>query len=151
MNYGVVVDSTDPARISANARNGTKLDHRPNVPGYWVYVETGDPNLDTDESPEWLNGFTFVEGFPVAFRHGLDGQTDMIGMYDLVTDSPVTNTTAFLMPLKWANQMPPSHAFPLELDDGVWTFAVQIVDTVNLVSGKAPVKIVWPIVADPVP
>jgi len=68
-----------------------------------------------------------------------------------VTGSPVSGDTAFLMPLQWAMEMPPAHMFPVELATDVWSVAVQTVDVVNLVSGKAPVKIFWPIVADPVP
>lgn len=127
-----------------NSRKARGRDHQANVPGPWIYVETGDVDLDTDISPEWLNGFGYTS--PVAFRHGLDGQTDMIGNYDLVTGSPVSGDVAFVMPLRWAQNAPEAADFPVELDTDVWTIAVQ---TVNRLNGN--VRIFWPIVANPVP
>jgi len=150
---------TVSTRVKANTRGVRNEERKPIIPGSWIYVGTfvapDDPGNDPPgtwfNSPTWLNGFSWVAGNPVAFRHGVDGQTDMIGQYDLVTGSPVSGDTAFLMPLQWAMEMPPAHMFPVELDTDVWSVAVQTVDVVNLVSGKAPVKIFWPIVADPVP
>ena len=148
MNYGVVSESSDSSRISTRERAGRKIDHRANVPGRWVYVETGDPELDTDDSPVWMNGFDFEEGYPVAFRHGLDGQTDMIGMYDLVTGAPVSGDVAFEMPLRWAQNLPPAHQFPLELATDVWTTATQVC---AIVGGVGEIRIFWPLVATAYP
>lgn len=145
-------------RVKENTRAVRNEQRKPIIPGPWVYVGTfvapDDPGNDPPgtwfNSPPWLNSFVHIDGAPVAFRHGVDGQTDMIGMYDL-TAGAVSGDTAFLMPLQWAMEAPPMHAFPIELDVGVYSMAMQVIDTTTLVSGKAPVKIFWPIVADPVP
>jgi hypothetical protein len=144
------------SRVKKNTRAVHNEERKPIIPGPWVYVgdfvAPDDPGNDPPgtwfNSPPFLNDFYYVS--PIAFRHGVDGQTDMIGSYDL-TQGAVSGDTAFLMPLQWAMEMPPAHMFPVELDTDVWSIAVQTVDVVNLVSGKAPVKIFWPIVADPVP
>lgn len=145
-----------PRNVRRNTRSVTGEKRKPNIPGRWIYVGDfvgpddpgNDPPGATYNSPSWMNDFYYTS--PVAFRHGLDGQTDMIGQYDL-TLGAVSGTTAFLMPLQWALNAPPAAHFPVELEPDVWTIAVQTIDVVNLVSGKAPVKIFWPIVADPVP
>lgn len=145
-----------PRNVRKNTRVVTGEKRKPNIPGRWIYVgdfvgpddPSNDPPDASYNSPPWLNDFYYLS--PVAFRHGLDGQTDMIGVYDL-TLGAVSGTTAFLMPLQWALNAPSATMFPVELDTDVWTVAVQTIDVINLVSGKAPVKIFWPIVADPVP
>ncbi len=150
-----ITRTTVPRRVRENTGQIRGEQRKPNVPGRWIYVgdyvgpddPANDPPDTTSNSPPWLNNFYYV--IPVAFRHGLDGQTDMIGMYDLT--GAVSGDTAFLMPLQWATNVPPATLFPLELDTDVWGTAVQVVDTVNLVSGKAPVKIYWPSVATPYP
>lgn len=149
---------TVPRQVRDN-RVGVKTEKRkPNVPGRWIYVgdfvgpddPANDPAEASYNSPPWLNSFYYVDGSPVGFRHGLDGQTDMIGVYDL-TLGAVSGDTAFLMALQWAINMPAAHMFPVELATDVWSVAVQTVDVVNLVTGKAPVKIFWPIVATAYP
>jgi hypothetical protein len=127
---------------------------KPNIRGHQVYVGTfvadGSPSNDpaeaTSESPVWENDFTYLTGYPVWFAHGLDGETDMGGMYDLVTGSPVSNTIAFHMPREYAQGCPPVHAFPVKVADGEYTLAVQ--EITIPVSGPAEVRIIWPIVAD---
>lgn len=136
---------TIPSRVKENAAGVYQERRKPNIPGRWVYVETGDPDFDTVDSPVWLNSFTFVVGFPIAFRHGLDGQTDMIGMYDL-TAGAVSGDVAFVMPFRWRQNVPVASLFPIELATDVWSVAVQ---TVNHTNGN--VKVFWPIVADPAP
>jgi len=148
---------TVATRVKQNTSGIRNEQRKPIIPGPWVYVgdfvAPDDPGNDPPgtwfNSPPFLNGFGYVS--PIAFRHGLDGQTDMIGIYDLITGSPVSGDTAFLMPLQWAMEMPAASMFPVELATDVWSVAVQTVDVVNLVSGDAPVKIFWPIVADPAP
>jgi hypothetical protein len=121
------------------------------------YVSPGDPGNDppgtSPSSPTWQNGFTWVAGFPVWFAHGVDGETDMGGMYDLITGSPVSGTVAFTMPLEWATQAEPYHPFVALLDDSdpdqqnwVYGMAAQII---NQTTGA--VRIYWPIVATPYP
>lgn len=145
-NFGVVAPGSTEAKVTTNQRTGKKTEQRPNVPGRWVYVETGDPELDTTDSPEWESGIYFTEGLPIAFRHGLDGQTDMIGDYDLVTNSPSSGDLAFVMPLRWAQNAPPMYSFPIELGVGVYGHACQVID-----HDTGEVRIYWPMVATPYP
>lgn len=127
---------------------------KPNLRGFKVYVgdfvDVDDPGNDPPDtspsSPTWQNGFGYRPGSPVWFAHGLDGELDMGGDYDLVTGSPVSGDVAFTMPLEWATTGPRAAMFPVELDTDVWTVAVQ---TINHATGA--VRIFWPIVADPVP
>jgi hypothetical protein len=126
-----------------------KLTNRPNLADDWVYVWTDDEDFDTGDSPQWLNGFTFEAGAPVAFRHGLDGQTDMIGVYDLT--GAVSGDTAFMMPLRWAEEMPLAAQFPIELETDVWSLAIQVCDVALVTLGEVPIKIFWPIVATAYP
>ena len=150
-NTGIVANESVPAAVANNRRTGRRLQDRAAVPGPWVYVLTGDPELDNGNSPEWLNDFTFID--PVAFRHGLDGQTDMIGSYDLVTGGPVSGTIAFMMPNRWAQNVPQLSDFPVLLDDPgdiedrVFGMAVQVVDPADpaATAGALPVRIYWPL------
>lgn len=140
----------------------TNEEHKPNLRGFKVYVgdfvgvddpgndpycPSCDPPISTGpSSPPWQNGFGFDPDAPIWFAHGLDGEGDMGGQYDLVTGSPVSGDVAFTMPMEWAVTMPLASDFPVELSTDVWTIAVQ---TVNHLTGD--VRIFWPIVAAPVP
>lgn len=145
MNYGVVTEQTDSARISTRERAGRKLDHRPNVPGPWVYVETGDPELDSGPSPEWESDIYFIDGAPIAFRNGLDGLLDMKGSYDLtaydISGGPVSDD-AFILPLKWRDAAPPFAYFPIEVGTDDYSFGVQ---RINQTTGM--VRLTWPVKA----
>lgn len=145
-NFGIVARTSEPAAIASNRRGVTNLNHRPALPGPWVYVLTGDPEFDDKFSPEWESAITFDPAAPVAFRSGLDGQLDMIGMYDLT--AATTGDLAFILPVKWRGCVGGFLAtfFPLEVDTDVWSAAVQ---TINGTNGE--VRIFWPIVADPMP
>jgi len=143
---------TVPRQVRDN-RGGVKSEKRkPNVPGRWIYVgdfvgpddPANDPEDATYNSPPWLNDFYYVDGAPVGFRHGLDGQTDMTGVYDL-TLGAVSGTVAFVMPLQWAMNLPLAAMMPIELQDDVWSIAIQ---TVDFTTGN--IRIFWPIVADPI-
>ena len=69
-------------------------------PGPWVYVGDFPSELYTTFwSPPWQNGFTFVTGRRVAFRHGLDGEPEFKGKFD--TTGAVTDTVAFTLPEDW--------------------------------------------------
>ena len=123
-----------------------------------MYVLTGDPELDDGNSPEWLNDFYFILNSPIAFRHGLDGQTDMIGAYDL-TLGAVTGTIAFMMQERFALNAPILSAFPVLLDDPgdveerLFGMAVQVIDPDDpaVTATHVPVRIYWPLVATPYP
>ena len=146
-NMGVVVSGTLVGRVAGDGRTGRALQHRPAVPGPWVYVLTGDEDFDNGFSPEWESDIYFVTDAPVAFRNGLDGQLDMIGQYDL-TLGAVSGDLAFILPAKWRPSVNGFLAtfFPLEVDVDVWSAAVQ---TINGTNGQ--VRLYWPIVADPMP
>jgi hypothetical protein len=146
-NFGVVATATSESRIATNGRSVTNLNHRPAMPGPWVYVDTGDPELDSGPSPDWESDIYFVAGAPVAFRHGLDGQLDMVGAYDL-TLGAVTGDLAFILPAKWRGAVNGFLATfqPLEVAPGFWSAFVQTIDGSN-----GEVRLYWPIVADPMP
>jgi hypothetical protein len=144
---------TIPTVIGGN-RTGVRQEQRkPIVPGPWIYVGTfvgfqdpaNDPADASPNSPPWLNNFYYVAGNPIAFRHGVDGQTDQIGMYDL-TLGAVSGTIAFMMPREWANEMPPATIFPVELSTNIWSIATQ---TVTITPSGGEVRVFWPIFADP--
>lgn len=136
------------------ARRTGNEERKPNLRGFKVYVGTfvaaGDPGNDPPDtspsSPAWQNGFTYKGGAPVWFAHGLDGETDMGGEYDLITGSPVSGDIAFTMPAEWVAGMPRAAAIPVELDTDVWGFAMQVCD---LTTGD--VRLFWPTVATAYP
>jgi hypothetical protein len=151
-------------RIAANQQGIQNEEQKPVLGGPQIfvgdYVGPGDPGNDPEftspSSPPWLNGFTWLTDFPVWFAHGVDGETDMGGMYDLVTGSPVSGTIAFMMPNEWAEQAPFLHVFGLVLDstgseeDWVITIAGQMInpnDSEATVSA-VPVRVYWPLCAD---
>lgn len=145
MNYGIVVESSDSARISTRERAGRKLDNRPATPGPWVYVETGDDELDTAESPGWESDIYFVTGAPIAFRNDLDGLLGMKGVYDLtaydISGGPVSDD-AFVLPLKWRDAAPEFSHFPIETAVDEFIVGVQ---QINKTTGV--VRLTWPVKA----
>jgi hypothetical protein len=128
-----------------------------------TFVAPNDPGNDPPDtsylSPPWLNNFTWVVDAPVWFAHGVDGETDMGGMYDLFTGSPVSGTIAFMMPNEWALQAPALHSFPVVLTaeadpaDDIITVACQRIDPndPDATVSEVPVRIYWPLVATPYP
>lgn len=138
-------------RIAQNQRGLGNETRKPVLGGPLIYVgdfvgpddPSNDPLDASPDSPPWQNGFTYVLGYPVWFAHGVDGETDMGGMYDLFTGSPVSGDVAFTMPLEWANSAAVAASFPVELDTGVWTLAVQSID-----QSTGDVRIFWPICGD---
>jgi len=144
-------------RIAANQQGVRNEEQKPVLGGPQIfvgdYIGPGDPGNDpeftSESSPPWENGFTWVEDAPVWFAHGVDGETDMGGAYDLITGSPVSGTVAFTMPLEWAAQAPPIHLFGVLIDDTGspedWIYAVAA-QTINTATGA--VRIYWPICAD---
>lgn len=141
-----------PRRMRSLDERLTAQERKPNLRGRKVYVGDfvgvddpgNDPADTTGDSPPWLNSFIYLDGYPVWYAHGLDGETDMGGMYDL-TQGAVSNTIAFMMPLEWARQAPPTHMFPVKIDDGVYTIAIQ---EITLTGSGGEVRIIWPIVAE---
>lgn len=147
-------------RIAANQQGVRNEEQKPVLGGPQIFVGDfigpGDPGNDppftSASSPPWQNGFTYLAGSPVWFAHGVDGETDMGGMYDLITGSPVSGDIAFDMPLEWATEAPPIHVFGVLLDDPgpvedrVYGMAAQVIDQSN-----GEVRIYWPLVATPYP
>lgn len=123
-------------------------------PGPWVYVgDYPDDTFTRPESPTWQNSLESRAGRRVKFRWGLDGSLDMEGSFDL-TLGYTTGQVGF-------NVNENTDEFegegfedriPIEIDDGVWTFGVAVLEAVDRGSYVAgDFHIDWPIVADPIP
>jgi hypothetical protein len=129
---------------------------KPNLRGFKVYVGTfvaigdggNDPPETSASSPDWQNGFGYAVGSPLWFAHGLDGETDMGGAYDLITGSPVNGTVAFTMPLEWANSLEEFAMFPALIEEGatpdldIFIVCLQRVDY-----STGDIRVYWPIYA----
>lgn len=159
------LDRETPITYVAQNQQGLYGENRKPVLGSFqvfvgTYVAPDDPGNDpagtSPSSPAWQNGFSWVAGYPIWFAHGVDGETDMGGMYDLITGSPVSGTIAFMMPNEWAEQAPALHAFPVVLESGaspeddVITIACQRIDPndPDATVSAVPVRIYWPVCAD---
>lgn len=136
--------TTLPGAVRENMRSAGAEMRNPVFAGKWIFV--GDPlGTGLTTTPDWQNNFFYSGTNYVGFRHGLDGQLDMIGMYDL-TLGAVSGDVAFTLPVQYRMEAPAVAMFPVELDTDVWSVAVQTIDTTT-----GEVRIFWPIVADPVP
>ncbi len=147
--------------VAQNQQGVTDETQKPVLGSFQVFVGTyvapddpgNDPPGTSPSSPTWQNGFSWLAGYPVWFAHGVDGETDMGGQYDLITGSPVSGTVAFTMPLEWAAEAPPIHIFGVRLEIGatpdldIYGVAAQVIDTVT----TGNVRIYWPLVATPYP
>jgi hypothetical protein len=122
-------------------------------PGNDPYFPSADPPISTSpSSPPFVNGFGYLAGAPLWFAHGLDGETDMGGMYDLVTGSPTSGDVAWTMPSEWragAAEFTPFVALleagATEADD-VFGMALQ---RINPSTGV--VRVYWPLYATALP
>lgn len=147
--------------VAANSTGLGNEERKPVLPGFQVYVGTyvapddpgNDPPGTSPSSPAWQNGFTWLGGYPIWFAHGVDGETDMGGAYDLITGAPSSGDVAFTMPAEWAQAAQPYTAFVVLLDnspgdqaDWIYGIAAQVIDTVG-----GDVRIYWPLVATPYP
>lgn len=141
MNYGVVTRGSPEAQIVSNKRGITSLDHRPNIPGPYIYVETGDPEFDTDQSPPWQNDFLYFGTAFVGFRHGLDGYPEFIGKLDL-TLGAVTGTVAFQLPLAYRS-ISFDYTFPIFAGGTDWQAGIMSVNPF----GDGNVYVYWPVQA----
>jgi hypothetical protein len=148
-------------RVAANQKGVRNEERKPVLGGPLIYVgdfvgpddPANDPLDASPDSPPWQNGFTYQPGAPVWFAHGVDGETDMGGAYDLISGSPTSGDIAFEMPLEWAAEAQAYTAFVVLLEEdlvspenNIYGVAAQIVDTVT-----GEVRIYWPIVATPYP
>ena len=156
------LDRSTPLTYVAENQQGLYGENRKPVLGSFkvfvgTYVAPDDPGNDpagtSPSSPAWQNDFSWVAGYPIWFAHGVDGETDMGGMYDLITGSPVSGNIAFMMPNEWANEAEPYHAFVALLDnsgaieDWVYGLAAQVIDPNDPDSTltETPVRIYWPL------
>jgi len=139
---------------------------KPNLRGFKIYIgdfvapeDAGndpqdlgaDPPVDTSpSSPPYLNGFGYVD--PMWFAHGLDGETDMGGSYDLVTGSPVTGTVAWVCPAEWRAGMQEMALFPAIAETGA-TLADDkiIVCCQRHEPANGNVRVYWPVYATAYP
>lgn len=147
-------------RVASNTGKVQNEEQKPNLRGFEVYVGTfvgpGDPgNLPpqtSPSSPPWQNGFTYDATYPLWFAHGLDGETDMGGAYDLISGSPVSGTVAFNMPAEWRAGMAIYAPFvtlledPGDPEDRIYCMAAQVFDP-----STGDVRVYWPLVATPYP
>lgn len=139
---------------------------KPNLRGFKVYIGdfvapedpgndpqdlAAEPPIDTSpSSPAFLNGFGYVD--PLWFAHGLDGETDMGGSYDLVTGSPVSGTIAWVCPTEWRAGLDTLALFPAIIEEGA-TDADDIIIVCcqrhDPTTGN--VRVYWPVGATPYP
>lgn len=142
--------------------------HKPNLRGFKVYIgdfvapeDPGNdpqdlaavPPIDTSpSSPPYLNGFSYLPGMPLWFAHGLDGETDMGGAYDLVTGSPVSGTIAWVCPAEWRSGLDTLAIFPAIIEEGA-TDADDIIIACCQRHDPATgnVRVYWPIYATAYP
>ncbi len=145
-----------PVRTGENKAGVRDEKRKPNKRSFKVYVGDyngfhdpgNDPPLASRSSPPWLNSFYYVD--PVWFAHGLDGETDMGGSYDL-TGGCVSGDIAFMMPLEWATSAPGLSLFPALTTaeaDPADDIIIVCCQRVNHTTGA--VRIYWPISATPV-
>jgi hypothetical protein len=139
---------------------------KPNLRGFKVYVGTfvavDDPGNDpyfpaatppistSPSSPPFLNGFGYVD--PLWFAHGLDGETDMGGSYDLVTGSPVNGTVAWVCPSEWRSGLEILSIFPAIAEFGATPDLDKIIVCCQRHDpSTGNVRVYWPIYATPYP
>lgn len=139
---------------------------KPNLRGFKVYIgdfvapeDPGNdpqdlgatPPIDTSpSSPPFLNGFGYVD--PLWFAHGLDGETDMGGSYDLFTDSPVSGTVAWVCPSEWRSGMPELAIFPAIIEVGATLADDKIISCCQRHEpANGNVRVYWPLYATAYP
>ncbi len=133
---------------------------KPNLRGFRIYVgdfvDVDDPGNDPPDtspsSPPFLNGFSYDPTAPLWFAHGLDGETDMGGNYDLLSGSPVSGTVAWVCPSEWRDGMPEFSTFPVVIEEGA-TLADDIIVLAcqRFEPANGNVRVYWPLAATPYP
>ena len=139
-------------RLGTVERNVRELQRIGPQPYLYVGDYPSEP-FTRPESPTWQNSHTFLPGYRVKIRWGMDGTPEIEGAFDL-TAGAVTGTVAFNV-----NENTDEYegvgfvAFiPLELDDGVWSAAVvRMYEEATGGFAAGDVVVYWPIVADPIP
>ena len=133
--------TTVPKAVRANTQASRAELRNPIFPGLYVYVgdpyATGNPN-----NPVWQNSFFYSGTSYVGFRHGIDGDLEFIGVYDL-TLGAVTGTVAFTLPVPYRGQTF-DLTFPIYNGGTDWMMGVNSVDGTT-----GDVTVYWPVLADP--
>lgn len=139
---------TPVTRIKENSAGVAAERRKPVLPGVYIYVGTfvaeddpgNDPPVTTWQSVPWQNGWTWVDPFYVGFRHGIDGETEFIGVVD--TTAATSGTVAFTLPLPWHPTNGRSYSFITDLDLGGGQFnaARVFVDTNGEVTIYFPIN-----------
>lgn len=133
---------TVPSRQRNQAYQMRQERRKPVLPGPWVYVgdfDAVDPPVVTWQSPPWENGWTWVDTAYVGFRHGLDGETEFVGVVDAT--GATSGTVAFTLPLPWRPVK--EYSFITDLDFGGGDFDAARV----LVNLDGEVTIYFPLTA----
>lgn len=148
------LNRVSPLTVVANNQQGlTGETQKPVLGSFQVFVGTyvapddpgNDPPGTSPSSPAWQNGFSWVAGSPVWFAHGVDGETDMGGMYDLVTGAPVSGDVAFTMPLEWAAEAEPLHLFAVVTTSEADPADDVIIVACQRIMANGDVRIYWPL------
>lgn len=109
--------STVPNRVKENSYVLRKERRKPQLPGFWLYVSGGTgatSAFETWQSVPFQNSWDFVSGSDVAFRHGLDGETEYKGVLD--STAATSGTVAFTLPLPWRPVI--AYSFITDMDLG---------------------------------
>lgn len=148
------LNRSTPLRYVATTQQGVRNEEQKPVLGSFqvfvgTYVAPDDPGNDppgtSTSSPAWQNGFSWVADSPIWFAHGVDGETDMGGMYDLVTGSPVSGTVAFTMPLEWAAEAEPLHLFAVVTTNEADPADDTVIVACQRIMANGDVRIYWPL------
>ncbi len=121
---------TTTGRVKDNQRRIRNEQRKPNIPGPYIYVSGGTGGtsaLETWQSVPWKNGWDFVTGFDVAFRHGLDGLCEFTGVVD--SSGATSGTVAFTLPVPWRPFVEFSFITDLDLGAGDFDAARVVVQT----------------------
>lgn len=129
-------------RIGDNKQGIRKERNKHHMPSPYIYVgdfDTSIPPVVTWQSPVWQNSFTWFGTAYVGFRHGLDGDTEFVGRFDL-TQGAVTGTVAFQLPLAYRARAY-DFAFP------IWTGGTDWITGVLSIEADGHCRVYWPVKA----
>ena len=143
--------TSQPAQMRNQQYQMRQERRKPVLPGVWVYVGdfvgVGDPGNDplvtTFSSPPWLNGWTWLGTAYVGFRHGIDGETEFIGVVD--SSGATSGTVAFKLPTAWRPVKEFSFITDLDLGGGSFSAARVLVAPIGAGVTAGNVTIYFPI------
>lgn len=112
--------TTLPKAVRANTAANERDVRNNEFPSKWIYVD--DPlGTGLAISPPFQNGWTYLGTAYVAFRHGLDGETEYKGTLD--ASGATSGTVAFTLPPGY-RPFNKTYSFVTDLDLGSGTFNV---------------------------